>query len=116
MPFLRRIFGSVDRAYLIRAYIISFAIFAFCAAIFSRDTHQTHPFEWVFFIVNTILFPFSKLVWDEIMALLLGRNMFFLPAIFLMLAKLMINIFLWGGAIFVAPLGILWLWYRTREA
>jgi len=116
MQFLRRIFGSVDRAYLIRAYIISFAIFAFYAAIFSRGTHTIYPSAWAFLIVNTILFPFSKLVWDEIMSLLLGRNMFILPAIFLMFAKLIINVALWAGAIFVAPLGILWLWYRTREA
>ncbi len=116
MQILRRIFGSVDRAYLIRAYIISFAIFAFYAAIFSRGTQPMQPSAWVFLIVNTILFPFSKLVWDEAMSLLLGRNMFILPAIFLMLAKVIINVALWAGAILIAPIGILWLWYRTREA
>lgn len=116
MSFLRRIFGSFDKAYLVRAYVIGIAILALYAVILSRGADPIPSPIWFILIVNTILFPFSKLVWDEIMSLLLGRNIFFLPAIFLMFAKLLINVALWAGAIFVAPLGILWLWYRSGEA
>lgn len=116
MQFLRRIFGSVDRAYLTRAYIIGIAIFALYAFGLSRGAQPAPLAIWLVLAVDTLLFPFSKLVWDEVMALLLGRNMFILPAMFLMLAKLVINVALWAGAIFVAPLGILWLWYRSRQA
>ncbi|ALR23148.1 hypothetical protein [Sphingobium baderi] len=114
MEFLRRIFGAVDRAYLIRAYIIGGVIFALYGSFISYGAKSAPAPIWIVFSISTLLFPFSKLVWDQVMSVMLGRNMFIMNAVFLMFAKLVINVILWACAIIIAPIGILWLWHRTR--
>lgn len=42
-----------------------------------------------------------------------GGKMF---AIILMVLKVLVNFFLWGFSIFIAPVGILYLWFRSRNA
>ena len=110
MDFIRRIFGSVERSYLIRAYIFGALFFAFVMALGPR----ANAFLTVYFAICTVLFPFAKLVWDEAKSVILGNNIFFLPALILVVLKLFINILLWAFALFVAPLGILYLAMRTR--
>ncbi|WP_312815948.1 hypothetical protein [Brevundimonas sp.] len=42
--------------------------------------------------------------------------MFFLPVIILMPLKLIVNYALWCFSIFIAPLGIAYLWLRSRQS
>lgn len=116
MEFVRRIFGSVDRTYLVRAYVIGGAIFALHAAFLSNNSNGMAPGMWVYMALSTLLFPFSKLVWDELKTLLMGQNMVFMNALLLFFFKLIINVVLWAAAIIIAPLGILYLWARTRAS
>ncbi|WP_449470169.1 hypothetical protein [Sphingobium chungangianum] len=115
MGFLTRTFGALDRSYLIRAYLIGLAIFAFYGYFISHGAKSAPISVWVFFTISTLLFPFAKFVWDEIMSLVLGRNMVFMNALVLLVLKLFVNVFLWAAAILIAPLGILYLWIRTRN-
>lgn len=116
MNFVKRIFGAVDGGYLVRAYLISAIFLAFfiwvvfnsIAPIYSETVD---PF-WL--ALCFLLFPFAKLAWDEVASLLLGNNVLFLNAVFLYGAKIVINTLLWGFAWIVAPLGILYLAFRTR--
>lgn len=103
-------FGSVDRAYLIRGWVIGGIFFALLLmASGGSNTSLT-----ILYAINTVLFPFSKLVWDELKGFALGQTMLVLPALFLYIAKLFVNVLLWGFAIFIAPVGILWVWYRAK--
>jgi len=119
MQFLERIFGSIDRTYLIRAYGIGCALFALLVYL---DFKFLHPgiFPPVsilcLFSLNTLLFPFSKIGWDQAKSVVLGTNRFAVPAIILLPVKLFINYMLWGYAVFIAPIAILWLLYRTRTS
>jgi len=114
MGFLRRIFGAVDRTYLVRAYVIGIAIFAFYGWMFAQSHVPFRSSMWFFFGLSTLLFPFAKLVWDEIMGMLMGRNIVIMPALILFFVKLMVNVLLWAAAILIAPLGVLYLWFKTR--
>nr|WP_312122275.1 hypothetical protein [Brevundimonas diminuta] len=48
--------------------------------------------------------------------MMMGETVFFMNAIVLMVLKVLVNFFLWGFSIFIAPLGILYLWFRSRNA
>lgn len=112
-----RIFGALRPAYMIRAYVIGFALFAFMAWVRSHGPSDASNYLLIgYFLVCSLIFPFAKFVWDEVMALLMGRNFFIMPAIFLIPLKVLVNGLLWTMAIFVAPLGILYLWFRTGDA
>ncbi|MCA0964983.1 hypothetical protein, partial [Salipiger bermudensis] len=115
MNIVTRIFGSIDRRYLIRAYLIGLAFFAFFFLI-SRDTpSEDLPTGMVTIMaINTLLFPFAKLVWDQTRDFAMGNTVVFSPAWYLFVMKYLVNGFLWALALFVAPLGIGYLWFKTR--
>lgn len=119
MNFIKRIFGGLNTSYLIRAYLISlywFAPLMIMEIYFALNSERGVNFPFVAFAtVSTLLFPFAKLVWDELSELLLGNNIFIMDAFFSILLKLFISAILWVFAIFIAPFGILYLWHRTRE-
>jgi len=116
MNFVKRIFGAVDRSYLVRAYLISAAFLAFFVwVVFNSSTPiYSNSVDPLWLVVCFFLFPFAKLAWDEAISLILGNNVLFLNAVFLYGAKLVINILLWGFAWIVAPMGIIYLILRTR--
>jgi len=117
MTFLLRIFGAVEPRFLARSYVLGVAIFAlmtwllFQAAVTPTKLMQS----LMLFGVSTLLYPFAKLVWNEIRNFLMGDNVIFANAILVMASKLVINIALWSFAVFVAPVGMAYLWFRTRD-
>ena len=119
--FLKRIFGALQPTYLIRAYVIS-AVFMAMMVWLVLYPAKGEPLTidriapLVIFGIGALLFPFSKLVWDEIKRVMMGGNVFFLPIIFLLPLKLLVNYMLWGFSIFIAPLGIAYLWLRSRQS
>ncbi len=122
MNFVRSIFGAVDRRYLIRAYVISLALLAYAIWAFSNQIGlQNHQKALMigYAILSAILFPFAKLVWDELRDMILGNSSiihfgWWAIAINFML-KIMVNVVLWFFAIGIAPLGVLYLWLRNRN-
>ncbi len=111
----RRILSGVRPAYLIRAWLIG-AVFLAIILFFAFQNKNGFPYGLVVYsVICTILFPFSKLVWDEMKNLIMGNNIFVMNALMLMLLKYMVNAVLWVFAPFIAILGIGYIWYRTRE-
>jgi hypothetical protein len=72
------------------------------------------PFLVGFCLVNTLLFPFAKLVWNNVRDFILGDTVLISSAMFLFMGKFFINGTLWSLAIFIAPIGIGYLWFRNR--
>jgi hypothetical protein len=79
MEHVRRIFGSVDRAYLIRGWVIGGGLFALVMMVTRVQNAQLTAL----YAVYTALLPFAKLVWDEIRRFVLGETVLFLPALLL---------------------------------
>ena len=109
MKFLRGIF-TIDLGYLIKSYIIS-GILTFI--IFSNGEGITAGTGF-YFILAAILFPFSALVWDEFVNLMLGNNIIILPLVIMLAWKVTKIIMLYAFSIFIAPFGILYLCIRNR--
>lgn len=125
MGVVRRTLGSLSPRYAIRSYVIAFALFAFFTwmraqpdpnvqgAIGGLEASDYGTLAVLF--VGSLLFPFTKLVWDELRDLALGENFVLINAVVMLIAKIFINVMLWFVSIFVAPLGMLYLWWRSRE-
>lgn len=113
---LVRVFGSLRREYLFRAYFIGFLFYS----LFLFMDYQAGWPEGFFWkrafpgLICLFLFPFSKLVYDEMKRFILGDNVFFLNALFMLIAKFVINFALFLCAWFIAPIGVAYLWYRSR--
>lgn len=117
MRTLKRIFGWVRPAYYLRAYIIG-AIFLGGYFLLRRQATASEIAQngmLPFLAICTLLFPFSKLVWDEFKALMRGDTITIMPLLWSVAGKLIINLMLWIFAPFVAPFGLLYLWFRSRH-
>lgn len=109
--FVKKIFDGIDRQYLIRSYVFSlaFTIFLFVIA----DLYFTMVF---FLILNLILYPFSSVVWDDLIVFLTGGNMMFILPIPFMIAWKFIKFFiLYIFALIIGPIGIIYILINNRN-
>ena len=117
MRFIARILGGLNARFLVRAWLIGAVFWGLFAWVLVN--HGSEPNRYLptlaFLAVSTVLFPLSKLVWNELRGFVLGENIMVLPLILLMPAKLIVNYVLWFMAVFIAPLGIAYVWLRTRS-
>ncbi|APH56986.1 Hypothetical protein GbCGDNIH6_8247 [Granulibacter bethesdensis] len=105
-------------AYVVRAYVIGFALLALVAWVrfhAPSDHGGTDRYlSLAYLFICSLLFPFAKLVWDELRDVALGGNVFFINGLIALILKVFINGLLWAFALFIAPIGLLYLWFRTR--
>ena len=78
------------------------------------DTNPT--FMIGFLVLNTLLFPFAKFAWDELRDFIMGDTFIIQSAAMHFVWKYLVNGLLFATAIFVAPLGIGYLWFTTRTS
>lgn len=116
MQGLKRIFGGLNRAYMIRAYLIAALFFALIVTLTlqGNKANSERAIIFTYFGLCVLLFPFAKLVWDALKGLVFGETIFILPVLFLYPAKLVVNLFLYCFALFVAPFGMIYIWFQTR--
>ena len=122
MNSLKRIFGGISTQYMVRAYVLGAIFFGLVVVLLTSglkpDGAGTGRMAVLigYFAICTLLFPFSKLVWDQLKAMALGETFLILPVIFLYPAKFIVNYLLWGFALFVAPFGMAYIWFKTKAA
>ncbi|GAA0115966.1 hypothetical protein [Clostridium senegalense] len=109
MESVKKIFNGVELSYLIKSYIFS-AIIGF----FLIHANPNHFSFVLFIILSGILFPFSALVWDSLIGLLMGNTIISLPLLIMVIWKCFKLLMLYMFAIFIAPFGILYIYLRTR--
>ncbi|UXN04967.1 MULTISPECIES: hypothetical protein [unclassified Bartonella] len=124
MQFVSKLFKSIDAAYLVRSYVIG-AIWAaiFISMVFVLNKSGSMPIYGIItmivvYLINFLLFPFAKFVWDSIKDLFLGNYSFkfsFLLWLGLVVpAKIIVNMLLFSAAILIAPIGIIYLALTNR--
>lgn len=70
----------------------------------------------LFVVVSTLLYPYSRFVYESIIGFVMGGNVFFVNAIFMLFTKFVTMAMCWGLAIFVAPVGLAYLYYHHSKA
>lgn len=66
-------------------------------------------------ILSQILYPYSRFVYHSITDFIFGNNMFIVNAFLMLILKFLMMI-CWFFAIFIAPIGLLYLYYHhTKE-
>lgn len=67
-------------------------------------------------LINLPLYPYSRFIYETAVNYILGDNMFILPAPILLFAKLMTMVMCFYLAIFIAPIGLAFLYYHHTKA
>jgi hypothetical protein len=115
-PIISRSLGGLSFRYYFRQLFFGFVI-AVLSIFMQNQTGRPLPvFVWVFFIINTFLYPYSRFVYERIIGFILGENVFYVNTIVMLVVKYITMSLCWGLALLIAPIGLVWLYfYHTRE-
>jgi glucan phosphoethanolaminetransferase (alkaline phosphatase superfamily) len=116
--FFAKSFGGLSRSYYIRQFLFGAA---FSALIFwvvgSAHGGQSIKPGLVFYaVVNTLLYPYSRFVYESVVGYVMGNNVFFVNAVVMLFVKAITMTLCWTMAIFVAPVGLAYLFWRNSRA
>jgi len=115
-PIIQKTLGGLSLQYYFRQFIFGLAI---AALIFFMTTQGGRPMPLgVLFLitVNTLLYPYSRFVYESIISFIMGDNVFLVNAIFMLIVKLFTMFLCWSFALFVAPVGLAYLYFHHTRA
>lgn len=114
---LSKTFGGLTPQYLFRQYVFGAAI---CALMVWAQMSSSRPDEssriliYGWFVLSTILYPYSRFVYEGIVDFVVGENEFWISGILLLGWKFAMMVACWGLAWVIAPFGLAYLYFSNR--
>lgn len=108
-----RTFGGLAPACYFRHFFFGLM---FPVLMYFGNKDNLYPPGWqayVYSVVSTLLYPYSRFVYEVVIGFVLGRNVFLVNGGVLLFAKFVTMLACWVFAVFVAPVGLLYLYVRT---
>ncbi|ECW1624111.1 hypothetical protein NIO40_001454 [Salmonella enterica] len=116
MDFFRKTLGGLKASYYIRHFIFGALISTFFIYILFQGPNGLKTENLIFFIINAILYPYARFVYERIISFVMGDNVFFVNAILMLMVKLFTMLMCWGFSIFIAPIGLAYIYYSHSRA
>jgi hypothetical protein len=121
-PIIRKTFGGLAARYYVRHFLFGLifpALFLF-ALRHDAQNLQLPPeniyFGYFLFAANTLLYPYSRFVYESIVDYIMGENVFFVSGCLMLPVKFVTMAICWSWAIFIAPIGLLYLYIHHSRA
>jgi len=115
-PVIQKTLGGLSSRYYFRQFFFGLVV---AALIFTMSTQggRSIPIGVLLLtVINTLLYPYSRFVYESIVGFIMGENIFFVNAIFMLVTKFITMAMCWVFAIFVAPIGLAYLYYYHSKA
>lgn len=114
-PVLARSVGGLPPGYYVRQFLFGLL---FPVVLFLFSTHGKAVLALplhlqVILALDTLLYPYSRFVYGSVVSYIVGDTVLVLPAFVYGAVKLFTMLFCWGFAFFVAPVGLVWLYFRN---
>ncbi len=103
--------GGLSPQYYFRHFIFGLLFAGFFAWTLTQSKNPIEVGAIAFGVINTIFYPYSRFVYESIMDFIMGDNTFFLNALLMLVVKFFTMFLCWSFAIFIAPLGLAYLYY-----
>ncbi|WP_375058468.1 hypothetical protein [Zobellella sp. DQSA1] len=111
-PIIAKTFGGLSMAYYVRQFIFGLIFPAIMIFMGFNSGAGVSAGMIALMVVSSLLYPYSRFAYESIMDFVMGDNMFVVNAIMMLFVKLLTMMLCWFFAIFVAPLGLLYLYFR----
>lgn len=115
-PVFEKTFGGLSPQYYGRHFIFGLFISAFYVYMLTHGNNALQFGLLLFIAINSVLYPYSRFVYESLMGFIMGQNVFFVNAIVMLFFKLFTMVICWGMSIFIAPLGLAYLYYHHSRA
>jgi hypothetical protein len=110
-----RTFGALNRKYYLSQFMIGGTLAAIFIIKMNSGTHSLPIFAIILIAINALLYPYARYVYESTINYLMGDTLFVFNIFFLMIAKLMTIAFCFGAAILIAPIGLIYLYFKTGK-
>lgn len=116
-PVIAKTFGGLSKPYYFRHFVFGLIFVAFFVLISLESPNGTPSSGVVLVAISTFLYPYSRFVYESVVGFILGDNLFMLPIMLMLFAKLITMLLCFIFAIFIAPVGLAYLYYyHTKQA
>ncbi|MEC4720256.1 hypothetical protein RY831_13920 [Noviherbaspirillum sp. CPCC 100848] len=114
---IAKTFGGLSAPYYFRHFLFGMIFPVGMFLIGSNDGTPSIPTDkYLFFALSTLLYPYSRFVYESIIDFILGNNTFVVNAFFMLITKAVTIMLCWLLAIFIAPVGLAYLFYHHSKA
>ncbi|MDQ0652983.1 hypothetical protein [Pseudomonas cedrina] len=116
-PVLRKTFGGLSAQYYIRNFLFGLIFPVLIYTALTQSKTGGFALGTLFFcVVSSLLYPYARFVYESIMGYIFGNNVFFVNAIMMLTVKLFTMAMCWSMAIFIAPVGLAYLYFHHSRA
>ncbi|MDP1573117.1 MAG: hypothetical protein Q8M09_12245 [Pseudomonadota bacterium] len=115
-PVIHKTLGGLSPQYYFRQLFFGLVLAALILFMSTQGGRSMPISMMLFVVVSTLLYPYSRFVYESIIGFVMGGNVFFVNAIFMLFTKFVTMAMCWGLAIFVAPVGLAYLYYHHSKA
>ena len=123
-PILQKTFGGLTKQYYFRQLFFGAALSAFLVYVFIQGSEQNPEhqisetktfFLAVFLVISTLLYPYSRFVYESVVRFVMGENVFFVNAVTMLITKIITIAICLIGAVWIAPIGLAYLYYHHSK-
>ncbi len=110
------LFKGLTKEYYFRQLFFGFLIFGvFLYLIINSQTEKQTTFIIIYMFINTLLYPYARFAYERVVGFILGNNIFFVNAIFMLIAKAITMVICWAFALYIAPIGLLLIYLYQKN-
>jgi hypothetical protein len=113
---IKKTFGGLSAQYYIRQLFFGFLFAALIVYVVISGGKPIQFSMIALLVINTLLYPYSRFVYESVVGFIMGNNVFFVNAIFMIVMKIFTMMLCWSFAIFIAPIGLAYLYYHHSKA
>jgi hypothetical protein len=115
-PVIQKTLGGLSPQYYFRQFFFGLLVATFVFFMATKGGRSMPVNILIFTIVSTLLYPYSRFVYESIVGFIMGDNVFFVNAIFMLITKFITMAMCWVGALLVSPIGLAYLYYHHSKA
>jgi hypothetical protein len=115
-PVLRKTIGGLSQAYFLRQLFFSLLMAALVCSLASSSSTSPPLRLGFFIIVNTVLYPYARYVYESFAGCIAGRKPVFSSAALALAVTILTMALCWAGALVIAPIGMAYLYFRHSKA
>ena len=116
---LKKIFFGIPQKYFLRQLMFSITFFILFVIILSYSKSNTTTIGYyemiIFYSINTILYPYSRFLYESITSFILGDNIVAFNFFIMMIIKILSIIICWQCAIIFTPLSLIYIYFVNRK-
>lgn len=111
-PVLQKTFGGLSTQYYWRQFFFGAFLGVFPILLPYLGGHSAPIGVYFFTIISTLLYPYSRFVYESIISFIMGETVFFVNVRLMLFSKISTMIACWLFAIFIAPIGLAYLYFH----